>query len=56
MRIDEKTDARGIAKKGKGGAAKGIGGASTPLFAGRLSAVAKASAEYQGEPFGGGDK
>jgi len=49
MRIDEKTDARGIAKKGKGGAAKGIAGASSPLFAGRLSAVAKASAEYQGE-------
>jgi len=49
MRIDEKSDSRSIAKKGKGGAAKGIAGAGAPLFAGRLTAVSKASAEYQGE-------
>lgn len=49
MRIDEKSDARSIAKKGKGGAAKGVAGASAPLFAGRLSAVAKAGVEYRGE-------
>lgn len=49
MRIDEKTDSRSIAKKGKGAPAKSVAGASAPLFAGRLTAVAKGSAEYQGE-------
>ncbi|HBA87080.1 MAG TPA: DUF327 domain-containing protein [Geobacter sp.] len=49
MRIDEKSDSRSIAKKGKGTPAKGVAGGSAPLFAGRLTAVAKSSAEYQGE-------
>ena len=50
MRIDEKSDSPGVAKKGKKGtAAKGVGSSSTPLFAGRLTQVAKASADYAGE-------
>ena len=50
MRINEKPESGSIAKKGKGGTAKGVSGAAGPaLFAGRLTAVSKASAEYQGE-------
>jgi len=49
MRIDEKSDSRSIAKKGKGGAAKGVASASAPLFAGRLSQIAKSSSDYPGE-------
>ncbi|MBJ6799575.1 YaaR family protein [Geomonas propionica] len=49
MRINEKSDSRSIAKKEKGPAPKNVAGAGGPLFAGRLTAVAKASAEYQGE-------
>ena len=49
MRINEKADSRSIAKKGKGTAAKGVTGASAPLFAGRLTAVTKSSADYPGE-------
>jgi uncharacterized protein len=49
MRIDEKSDSRSIAKKGKGAAAKPVGGSSGALFAGRLTAVAKSSADYPGE-------
>jgi uncharacterized protein len=49
MRINEKSDSRAIDKKGKGTAAKGVGGSSGPLFAGRLTAVAKSSSDYPGE-------
>lgn len=50
MRINEKSDSRSIAKKGKETApAKAAAGASAPLFAGRLTQIAKTSAEYQGE-------
>jgi uncharacterized protein len=50
MRIDEKSESSGITKKGKKSAAtKGVTGSSTPLFAGRLTKVAKASADYAGE-------
>ena len=49
MRIDEKTESRSIDKKGKGAAAKGVTGSSAPLFAGRLTAVAKSSSDYPGE-------
>ena len=49
MRIDEKSDSRSIAKKDKGGAAKSVAGAGTPLFAGRLSQIAKSSSDYPGE-------
>lgn len=49
MRINEKTESRSIAKKGKGAPAKGVAGSSGELFAGRLSAVAKSSTEYEGE-------
>jgi len=48
MRIDEKSKSRSITKKAQGAAAKGVGGAGKPLFAGRLTQVAKASAEYEG--------
>ena len=49
MRIDEKTESRRIDKKGKGSASKSVGGAGSPLFSGRLTQVAKSSAEYTGE-------
>lgn len=49
MRINEKSESSGIAKKGKGTAAKGVSVASAPLFADRVTAVAKAHSEYQGE-------
>ena len=49
MRIDDKSESRSIAKKGKGTAAKGVGGSSVPLFAGRLTAVTKSSSDYPGE-------
>jgi uncharacterized protein len=49
MRINDKPESRSIDKKGKGTPAKGVGGASAPLFAGRLTQVAKSSADYPGE-------
>ena len=49
MRINDKSGSRSIEKKGKGPATKGVGGASAPLFAGRLTQVAKSSSEYPGE-------
>ena len=49
MRIDDKSESRGIAKKGKGSAAKSVASPGAPLFAGRLTQVAKASSEYAGE-------
>lgn len=49
MRIDEKDRPRGIAKKEKGVPAKGTTGVNAPLFAGRLTAVAKANSDYEGE-------
>jgi uncharacterized protein len=49
MRIDEKTDSRSITKKGKGAAAKSVASPSAPLFAGRLTQVAKSHSEYEGE-------
>ena len=49
MRINDKTESRSIVKKDKGGAAKGVGGSSGALFAGRLTAVAKSGSDYPGE-------
>uniref|UniRef100_C6E0B7 DUF327 family protein n=1 Tax=Geobacter sp. (strain M21) TaxID=443144 RepID=C6E0B7_GEOSM len=49
MRIDEKTESRGVAKKGKGTPAKSVAGSSGQLFAGRLTAIAKSGTEYEGE-------
>lgn len=49
MRIDEKSDSRAIAKKGKGTPAKGVAGTGKPLFAGRLTQVMKATSDYAGE-------
>jgi len=49
MRIDEKSESRSIAKKGKGAATKGVTGSSAPLFAGRLTQVAQSSSDYAGE-------
>jgi len=49
MRIDEKSESRGIVKKGKGAAAKGVASQSGALFAGRLTQVAKSSSDYPGE-------
>jgi uncharacterized protein len=49
MRIDDKSGSRSITKKGKGAATKSITGTGAPLFAGRLSQVAKSSPEYVGE-------
>jgi uncharacterized protein YaaR (DUF327 family) len=49
MRINDKSESRSIVKKGKGSAAKGATGSSAPLFAGRLTQVAKSSSDYPGE-------
>jgi uncharacterized protein len=49
MRIDEKSKSGGITKKGKGGAAKSVASPSAPLFAGRLTEVAKIRAQYPEE-------
>jgi len=49
MRIDDKSDSRSIAKKGKGSAAKSVANPNAPLFAGRLSQIAKSSSDYPGE-------
>ncbi|UFS71539.1 YaaR family protein [Geomonas sp. RF6] len=51
MRIDEKAGSRGVAKKGKGGKGtepRAVGGTDGALFAGRLTQVAKTSADYAG--------
>jgi uncharacterized protein YaaR (DUF327 family) len=49
MRIDEKSKSRSIAKKGKGAAPKGITGVSAPLFAARLTQIARSNSDYAGE-------
>lgn len=49
MRIDEKAESRSVTKKGKGAAAKSVANPGAPLFAGRLTQIAKSSSEYQGE-------
>ena len=49
MRIEDKSDSRSIAKKGKGAAGKSVASASAPLFAGRLTQIAKSNSEYAGE-------
>lgn len=49
MRINDKSESRSIAKKGKGVAAKSVTGPGAPLFAGRLTQIAKSSSEYAGE-------
>ena len=50
MRIDEKSKSSAIAKRGKGAApARGVTGVDVPLFAGRLTQVAKTSSDYQGQ-------
>ena len=49
MRINDKSDSRAIAKKGKGAATKSVAGPNAPLFAGRLTQIAKSGSEYAGE-------
>lgn len=49
MRINDKTESRSIAKKAKGGAAKGVSSSGSALFAGRLTQIAKSGSEYTGE-------
>jgi hypothetical protein len=49
MRIDEKSGSRGVVKKDKGAATKGVGSVTGALFAGRLTQVAKSSSDYPGE-------
>ena len=49
MRIDEKTESRRIGKKETGSATKSVANAGSALFAGRLTQVAKGSADYAGE-------
>jgi len=49
MRIDDKSESRSIAKKGKGAATKSIVSSTAPLFAGRLTQIAKSNSEYAGE-------
>ena len=49
MRIDEKSESRGVVKKGKGAGTKGVASSSGALFAGRLTQVAKSSSDYPGE-------
>jgi len=49
MRINDKSDSRSVTKKGQGAATKGVTGSSAPLFAGRLTQIAKSGSEYAGE-------
>ena len=49
MRIDDKSGSRGIAKKGKGAPAKSVASPGAPLFAGRLTQIARSNSEYAGE-------
>jgi hypothetical protein len=49
MRINDKTESGTVTKKGKGPQAKGVMSSSAPLFAGRLTQVAKSSSDYPGE-------
>lgn len=49
MRINEKSDATGIAKKEKKIGTKPTGSVTSALFAGRLTQVSKPSEEYVGE-------
>lgn len=49
MRINDKSDSRSVTKKGQGAAAKSVTGPSAPLFAGRLTQIAKSGSEYAGE-------
>ena len=49
MRIDEKAESPSVTKKGKGAAAKSATSQGGPLFAGRLTQIAKSSSEYKGE-------
>ena len=49
MRIDDKSESRGITKKGKGAATKSVANPGAQLFAGRLTQIAKSGSEYPGE-------
>jgi uncharacterized protein len=49
MRINDKTESGTVTKKAKGPQAKGVMSSSAPLFAGRLTQVAKSSSDYPGE-------
>ena len=49
MRIDDKSESRSITKKGKGAATRSVASQGSPLFAGRLTQIAKSSADYPGE-------
>jgi uncharacterized protein len=49
MRIDEKSKSRGVAKRGKGAPAKSVLSPTAPLFAARLTQIARTNADYSGE-------
>ncbi|MCM0080082.1 YaaR family protein [Geomonas sp. Red32] len=49
MRIDEKAKSRAVAKRGKGTPAKSVTGVNAPLFANRLTAIARSNSDYAGE-------
>jgi uncharacterized protein len=49
MRIDDKSKSRSIAKREKGAATKSVAGPSAPLFAARLTKIAKSNSDYAGE-------
>lgn len=49
MRINEKSESRGVAKKGKGAPAKTVASPSAPRFAGSLARIAKSNSDYAGD-------
>ncbi|HJV67450.1 MAG TPA: YaaR family protein [Geomonas sp.] len=49
MRIDEKSKSRNITKKGKGTPARSVTSPTAPLFAARLTQVARSNPDYAGE-------
>ena len=49
MRIDEKSKSRSVTKKGKEVATKSVASPTAPLFAARLTQIARSSSDYAGE-------
>jgi uncharacterized protein len=49
MRIEEKSKSRSIAKREKGAAARSVPSPGAPLFAARLTKIARTNADYAGE-------
>jgi uncharacterized protein len=49
MRIEEKSKSRSIAKREKGAAARSVAGPGAPLFAARLTKIARSNGDYGGE-------